>query len=127
MVMAGPWRAVPVLALTQLISWGTMFFPVVMLVPAAAAERGWSAALAMAGFSAALLVSGLCSPRIGRLVDSHGGHRIIPIGSLVGAAGLGLLPFATSIPAWILCWCVVGMGMAATLYDTAFTSASSAA
>jgi hypothetical protein len=76
----------------------------------------------MSGFSAALLVSGLCSPRVGRWVDRYGGHRVIPIGSLIGAAGLASLPFAESAVAWLACWCVIGAGMAATLYDAAFAT-----
>jgi MFS family permease len=121
-LLAGPWRSVPVLGVLQIIGWGTLFFPVVLVVPVAAAERGWSPALAMAGFSAALLVSGIVSPRMGRLVDRFGGHRVIPAGSLLSALGLALLPVADSIGAWIACWCLVGVAMAATLYDAAFAT-----
>jgi MFS family permease len=120
--MRGPWRAVPVLGITQILGWGTMFFPVVLVAPVAAAERGWPPALAIAGFSAALLVSGLASPRVGRLVDRYGGHRVMPLGSLLAAAGLAGLPFAHSAVAWIACWCVIGIAMSATLYDVAFAT-----
>jgi len=51
----GPWRAVPVLGVTQILSWGTIFYTPVLIVPLIAAEHGWSMSFAMGGFSVALL------------------------------------------------------------------------
>ena len=87
-VIAGPWRAVLVLGVTQIITWGTLFYPPVLTVPLIAAERGWSLTFAMAGFSLALLVGGIVSPAVGRLIDRYGGHRVMPVGSLLAALGL---------------------------------------
>ncbi len=71
----GPWRAVLVLGVTQILAWGALFYPPVLTVPLIAAELGWSASFAMGGFSLALLVAALVSRRVGRLIDRHGGHR----------------------------------------------------
>ena len=49
----------PVLGVTQILSWGTIFYTPVLIVPLIAAERGWSIAFAMGGFSVGLLVAGL--------------------------------------------------------------------
>ena len=57
--IAGPWRAVPVLAVTQILAWGTIYYPIALTAPMIAADHGWSKAYAMAGFSTALLVSGI--------------------------------------------------------------------
>ena len=65
-VLHGPWRAVPVLGITQIIAWGTIFYSPVLTVPLIAAERGWSLSFAMGGFSLCLLVAGLVSPFVGR-------------------------------------------------------------
>src|SRR6266508_972767 len=81
----GPWRAVLVLGVTEILAWGTLFYPPVLMVPLIAADHGWSAAFTMGGFSLGLLVAGLISPRIGAAIDRHGGHRVMPIGSLLGA------------------------------------------
>jgi len=54
----GPWRAVSVLGITQILSWGALFYPPV-LTPLIAADHGWSRSFAMAGFSVALFVGGL--------------------------------------------------------------------
>src|SRR5262245_65075369 len=71
-VVFGPWRAVPVLGVTQILAWGALFYPPVLTVPLIAADRGWSAAFSMGGFSLGLLVAGLVSPRIGAAIDRHG-------------------------------------------------------
>src|SRR5215813_9972560 len=93
----GPWRAVPVLGVTQILAWGTIFYTPVLIVPLIMAERGFSFTLAMGGFSAGLLTAGLVAPTIGSLIDRHGGHRVMPFGSLAGAVGLFALVHASHI------------------------------
>src|SRR4029078_6055318 len=70
----GPWRAVPLLGVTQIISWGSIFYTPVLIVPLIAAERGWSIAFAMGGFSVGLLRAGLVPPYVGRCVERFGVH-----------------------------------------------------
>src|SRR5882672_4689950 len=103
-VIAGPWRAVLVLGVTQILAWGAIFYPPVLTVPLIAAERGWSITFAMGGFSLALLTAGLVSPRVGLLIDRFGGHRVMPIGSLLAALGLLLLVYADHPVAYLAVW-----------------------
>src|SRR5687767_2751801 len=93
-VLRGPWRAVPVLGVTQIIAWGSIFYSPVLTVPLIAAERGWSLSFAMGGFSLGLLVAGLASPFVGAAVDRYGGHVAMTAGSLVSALGLVALVHA---------------------------------
>src|SRR5205085_5062057 len=118
----GPWRAVLVLGVTQILTWGTIFYPPVLTVPLMAAEHGWSASFAMGGFSLALLMAGLSSPMVGRLVDRHGGHRVMPAGSLLAALGLAALAFANHPVAYLAVWALLGVATAASLYDCAFAT-----
>jgi MFS family permease len=118
----GPWRAVPVLGVTQILSWGTIFYTPVLIVPLIAAERGWSISFAMGGFSVALLVAGLIAPYVGRLIDHFGGHVTMTIGSLVGALGLVLIVRADNPVAYLAVWMVLGVAMSANLYDSAFAT-----
>ena len=104
----GPWRAVPVLGITQILAWGAIFYPPVLMVPLIAAEHGWSTTFAMGGFSFGLLIAGLVSPTVGTLIDRHGGHRIMPFGSLVGAAGLVGLVFAAHPVAFLAVMLLLG-------------------
>ena len=84
----GPWRAVPVLSLTQILSWGAIYYTPVLMMPLIAADHGWSLGVTMGGLSLGILVAGLVSPRMGALVDRHGGHWVMTAGSILGAVGL---------------------------------------
>jgi Major Facilitator Superfamily len=118
----GPWRAVAVLGITQILAWGAVFYPTVMTVPLIAAERGFSFTFAMGGFSAGLLTAGFVSPTVGGLIDRYGGHRVMPFGSLAGAAGLVGLTVASHPVAYFAVWMLLGAAMAASLYDPAFAT-----
>src|SRR5947207_2806834 len=118
----GPWRAVAVLGVTQILAWGTVFYPPVMTVPLIAADRGFSFTFAMGGFSAGLLAAGAVAPSVGSLIDRFGGHRVMPFGSLGGAAGLVLLTVASHPVAYFAVWMLLGAAMAASLYDPAFAT-----
>jgi len=117
-----PWRAVPVLGVTQILSWGTIFYTPVLIVPLIAAERGWSISFAMGGFSVGLLVAGLVAPHVGHAIDRFGGHVVMAIGSLIGALGLFLIVYATIPITYYAVWMVLGVAMAANLYDAAFAT-----
>jgi MFS family permease len=121
-IFAGPWRAVLVLGVTQIICWGTLFYPVVLTVPLIAADRGFSVTFAMAGFSLALLAAGCVSPLVGRKIDRHGGHRVMPIGSLLGVLGLAALTYVEHPIAYLVVWIVLGIAIGASLYDPAFAT-----
>src|SRR5260370_28529203 len=121
-IFAGPWRAVLVLGVTQILAWGAIFYPPVLPVPLIAAERGWSMTFAMGGFSVALLTAGLVSPRVGLLIDRHGGHRVMPVGSLLAALGLVALVHADHPATYVAVWMLLGAAIAASLYDPAFAT-----
>ena len=110
------------LGVTQIISWGAIYYTPVLIVPLIAKERGWSIAFAMGGFSVGLFAAGLASPYIGRTIDRVGGHVVMGIGSLIGAAGLFLITMATHPIAYLGVWIVLGIAMAANLYDSAFAT-----
>lgn len=118
----GPWRAVSVLGVTQIIAWGTIFYSPVLTAPLIVAETGWSLTFTMGGFSLGLLIAGLVSPFVGRSIDSHGGHVVMTAGSLVSALGLLGLAYARTPAAYLAVWVVLGAGLGASLYDPAFAT-----
>jgi MFS family permease len=121
-VFASPWRAVPVLGLTQILTWGTLFYPPVLTVPLIAAERGWPVSFAMGGFSVGLLTGGLVAPKVGRSIDRIGGNLVMACGSLGGAVGLVAQATLAHPVAYFITWMVLGAAMAANLYDPAFAT-----
>jgi MFS family permease len=91
----------------------------VLTVPLIAADHGWSPPFAMAGFSIGLFVGGLCARYVGGAIDRFGGHVVMPVGSLIGAAGLVTLVWAPGVASYFVAWITIGVAMAASLYDPA--------
>ena len=76
------------LGIAQILAWGTSFyFPAVFAEPIVA-ETGWSLGFVVGGTSIGLLVAGLISPQVGRIIDTHGGRRVLLASSLFYASGL---------------------------------------
>jgi MFS family permease len=121
-LIRGPWRAVPVLGVTQILTWGAMFYPPVLIVPRIAADRGWSISFAMGGFSLALLVAGIAARYVGASIDRFGGQVTMTLGALTGCAGLFSIVYAPNSAAYYAAWMLVGLAMAASLYDAAFAT-----
>src|SRR6188508_2758390 len=121
-MIAGPWRAVSVLGITQIIAWGTIFYSPVLTAPLIVRETGWSLSFVMGGFSLGLLIAGLVSPFVGRSIDRYGGHVVMTIGALVSALGLFALAHARNPAAYLAVWVLLGAGLGASLYDPAFAT-----
>src|SRR3954452_3490883 len=94
----GPGRAVSVLSVTEILSWGILIYPPVLIMPHLSADHGWSLAFGMAGFSIGLVTSGMLSPTVGHLIDRHGGNIVMSAGAVGGARGLGVLTSARERP-----------------------------
>ncbi len=112
----------PVLGVTQILAWGALFYPPVLTMPLIAADRGWSISFTAGGLSAGLFCGGLVSPSVGRLIDRFGGHWVMGCGSLIAAAGLVALANARDPVSYIATWMLLGVAMAASLYDPAFAT-----
>jgi MFS family permease len=121
-IAGGPGRAVAVLALTEILSWGILIYPPVLTMPHVAAAHGWSLAFGMAGFSLALVVSGILSPIVCGWIDRFGGNIVMSAGALAGALGLALLSMADRPWVYFACWLLLGAAMSSTLYDPAFAT-----
>src|ERR1051325_8418568 len=114
-VTTSRWRAIPILGLCQILSWGAVYYTPVLIVPLITEDRGWSLTLGMGGFSGGLLAAGLCSPLVRAMIDRYGGHVVMPIGCLLGAAGLLGVVYASDPVLYFAMWVVLGAAMAATL------------
>jgi MFS transporter len=67
-------------------------------------------------------VAGLISPYVGRSIDRRGGHAVMTIGSLVSALGLLGMVYASHPLTYLAVWMLLGAGLAASLYDSAFAT-----
>lgn len=117
---ASPWRLVVALGITQIVSWGTLYYAIALLIDPLASAVAATPATVVGAFSAALLVAGLLSSPMGALIDRHGGRAVMTLGSALCALLLWRLPHVASVAELYLLWAGLGVAMAATLYDPAF-------
>jgi predicted MFS family arabinose efflux permease len=115
-------RTVGWLGLSQLISWGITYYLIGGFGDAIGSDLGWSRDVVYGGFSAALLVMALASRPAGRMIDRHGGRRVMVVGSLGNAAGCLGLALAHGVVVYYAAWIVLGVAMRLTLYDAAFAA-----
>jgi MFS family permease len=116
------WKTLAILACTQIMSWGALYYAIAILAPEIRREMGWPSEAVVGAFSWSLLVSGLAATPIGALLDRHGGRGVMGAGSLLGAAGFALLSQVHSLPAYYAAWTVLGCAMAMTMYEAAFAT-----
>ena len=73
-----PYRVVATLGTAQTLAWASSYYLPAILANRMAADLGLTTPWAFAAFSIGLLISGFCGPFSGRLIDLHGGHRVLP-------------------------------------------------
>lgn len=115
-------RPVLVLGLTQVVSWGVLYYAFGVMAPAIQADLRLSPAQLYGAFSWAVLVAGLASLPVGMVIDRLGGRRVMAAGSLVSGGGMLLLACSSGVAGYFAAWTVLGAGMAMTLYEAAFAT-----
>ncbi|MEL0045742.1 MAG: MFS transporter [Deltaproteobacteria bacterium] len=111
------------LGISQIVSFGLLFYAFAQLKTPLAQNAGVSETTILAAVSGALVIQGLLAQVIGRWIDHFGGLRIMQGGFLIGALGIGLLSFYPSF-AWICaCFVLMGVSYAMCTYEVAFGSA----
>jgi len=124
MTRSTAWRLVPALGVTQIVSWGTLYYSIAVLGASMRAELGISAPILFGAYSLALLISALTAPFVGRAIDRHGGRAVMSAGSVSAAIALFLIAHVHSTVSLYLAWSVAGVAMAMTMYDAAFATLS---
>lgn len=117
-----PRKTIAILAVTQVMSWGSLYYAFSILAPEIQKEMGWSAELVFGAFSWALLVAGIVSTPVGIMLDRFGGRFVMGGGSLVCGIGLIALSSTHTVVVYFIAWTVLGLAMALTLYEAAFAT-----
>lgn len=123
MTAVAPLRGVvPVLGLVQILTWGSTFYLLAVLGDPIVQDTGWPRTAVTGGVSVGLLISGLVAGYVGRAITARGGRGVMMAG--VGLLSVGLLGLAVapSLPFYFAAWVVLGCGMAASLYEAAFST-----
>lgn len=115
-------RVVTVLCITQIVSWGILFYGFPVLVTTISGAEGWSLSSLVAVLTGAQLVAAGAGIWVGRHIDRHGPRLIMTAGSALGVATIVAVATAPTLATFALAWAGVGLAMSATLYPPAFTA-----
>src|SRR6185312_14800340 len=115
-------RVLVVLCVTEIVSWGVLYYAFPVLAPSIAADTGWSIAWVTAAFSTGLVVSALAGIPIGRWLDRSGPRGIMTVGSVLAVPAVVGVAVAPTLPWFFAAWTLAGVAMAGTLYPPAFAA-----
>ena len=108
------------LALGQVLSWAVLYYGFSSLLLPMEATMGWSRPAMMGALTLGLAVWGAATYAVGAAIDAGRGRAVMAGGSVLAA--IGVLGWSQATQVWMLypVWAVLGVAMAATLYDPAF-------
>jgi MFS family permease len=115
-------RVLVVLCVTEITSWGVLYYAFPVLSTAIAADTGWSVGTLTAAFSLSLLVSAVVGIPVGRLLDRVGPRPVMTTGSVIAVVAVVGIALAPSVWWFFTAWTLAGVAMAGVLYAPAFAA-----
>lgn len=117
-----PRAMLAILAVTQVVSWGSIYYAFGILSADMQRDLGLQPAAVFGGYAWSLLVAGVLATPVGALLDRVGGRAVMGAGSLLAAGGLALLGLAHGAWSYWLAWTAIGASMSLVLYEAAFAA-----
>jgi MFS family permease len=108
------------LGLVQILAWGSSYYLPAVLAEPIGRDMNWPLAWVMGGLSLGLLAGSLVAPHVGATIERHGGRSVLAFSALAIGMGQAGLAIAPNYAVYVLAWLVMGIGMAAGLYDANF-------
>ena len=102
---AGLRRVLAVLCLTEITSWGILYYAFPVLSVSISAETGWSPTAITAAFSLGQLATALAGIPVGRILDRVGPRTIMTAGSVLAVPALVLIALAPTLPVFYAAPC----------------------
>ncbi|MFF2082168.1 MFS transporter [Nocardia sp. NPDC058176] len=115
-------RVLVVLCVTEITSWGILFYAFPVLLGSIASDTGWSPTALTAAFSSGQLLTAATGILVGRRLDRHGPRVVMTAGSVLAVAALIVVATARTLTGFALGWVLVGVSMGAVLYPPAFAA-----
>jgi len=111
-------RILPVLAITQLISWGTLVLPAIA-GNRIAADLHLDLPTVFAGNSILYVTMGLCAPLLAKPFHRFGARCVMMVGVTIAALGMVVQACAQGAALYIVAWTILGVAGSATLTTAA--------
>lgn len=115
-------RVTAVLSVTEITSWGVLYYAFPVLLTSINGETGWGLMPLAGAFSASQAISALIGLVVGRIIDRHGPRVVMTCGSVLTVPALLLIALAPTYLVFFMGWMLVGVAMAAVLYPPAFAA-----
>lgn len=115
-------RGVFCLGMLQILVWGGSFFLLAVMGEPIIRDTGWGSQWVYGALSLSLMISALLAPLSSRLVARFGGRLQLACSGLLVALGLLIAAACHTLPVFLLAWAVIGIGMAAGLYEALFST-----
>ncbi|GAA4667982.1 MFS transporter [Amycolatopsis dongchuanensis] len=119
---AGLRRVLVTLCVTEITSWGVLYYAFPVLAPGIAKATGWSSTRITAGFSGGQLVAAFAGIPVGRWLDRHGPRWLMTGGSILAVPAVVAIATAQNLAWFVAAWLLAGVAMGATLYPPAFAA-----
>ena len=112
---------VAALSVTETVSWGILYYAFAAFLVPMQRDLGYSAAQLTGAFSLGLGVSAVAGIAVGRLLDRRTPRGLMTAGSIAGTALVVAWSQIQGLASFYVLWTVIGLVMAAVLYEPAFT------
>jgi len=110
------------LSVTETVSWGIVYYGFPVMLRPMEAGLGYSRVQLTGALSIGLLTSALAALPVGRWIDRHGARGVMTLGSCLATVLLLAWSRLDSLAALYAVWALMGLAMAATLYEPAFAA-----
>ena len=110
------------LCITEITSWGVLYYAFTVLSEQISADTGWSAPAVTAAFSAGLVIAALVGIPVGGLLDRVGPRWLMTAGSVLGCLSVLAVVAAPSYFWFLAAWVLAGVAMSAVFYAPAFAA-----
>jgi MFS family permease len=113
-------RALAALGVAQCVNWGVLYYAFAVLVTPLQQELGVQTWVVTGAFSLALVMSALAAPAVGAWADRDRGPLLMQVGGVGAASLFALWTVNPTVVSLYIVWGLLGLCMAATLYEPAF-------
>lgn len=114
------WIIVTAVSITETVTWGIIYYGFPVFLRPMEQDLGASRVAITLAFSLGLGVAALAALPVGRWIDRHGGRGLMTAGSCLATTLTFAWARVESLPALYGVWLLMGLAMAATLYEPAF-------
>ena len=114
------WTVVATLCVTEIVSWGIMYYGFPVFLASMEADLGGSRVAITGAFTVGMAVAALAALPVGRWLDRRGPWGLMTLGSCLGTALVIAWSQVSSVGGLYAVWALMGLALGATLYEPAF-------